>query len=98
MSSCVAELKNAIFAASGDQSEFAAAFGKAVIVHASPPSSDSKASWLGLGLPVSSLSPPRTKTRCLPSGDQRGWASCLPLVIRTGGSLPLVATVQIDDS
>src|SRR6516165_7158895 len=98
MSSCVVELRNAILAPSGAQTGVTAPFGKSVIVQASPPSSDSKASWLGLGLPVSSLSSPRTKTRCLPSGDQRGWESCLPLVIRTGGSLLLVAMVQIEDS
>ena len=47
---------------------------------------------------ASSFSPPRTKARRLPSGDQRGCASCLPLVMRTGASLPEVETIQIEVS
>src|SRR5216683_471700 len=34
----------------------------------------------------------------LPSGDQRGCASCLPLVRRMGASLPEVATIQMEVS
>src|SRR5215467_14344215 len=98
MSSGVVLLWKAMFLPSGDHVGPAAPFGRSVIVHASPPASDSKAICGGLGLPVSSLSPPRTKAIRLPSGDQRGCASCLPFVIRIGGSPPEVATVQMEVS
>src|SRR5262249_62060775 len=40
----------------------------------------------------------RTKTSHLPSGDQRGEASCLPSVIRRGGSSPRTETLQMERS
>src|SRR5262249_57922344 len=40
----------------------------------------------------------RTKTSHLPSGDQRGEASCLPSVIRRGGSSPRTETLQMEVS
>src|SRR5208283_14586 len=98
MSSGVVELRNAMRLLSGDQIGSAAPLGRSVTIQASPPASDSIAICDGLGLPVSSLSPPRVNAMRLPSGDQRGCVSCLPFVIRTGGSLPEVAAIQIDVS
>src|ERR1700676_4187451 len=98
MSSKVVELRNAMRLLSGDQTGPDAPFGRSVMIQASPPASESIAICGGLGFPVSSLSPPRTKAMRLPSGDQRGCASCLPFVIRTGVSLPDVATIQMEVS
>src|SRR5215472_15690071 len=61
ISSVVAEHKNAMRLLSGDQTGFEVPFGRAVRTRASPPAKVSTAIWDGLGLPVSSLSPPRTK-------------------------------------
>src|SRR5208282_2975961 len=98
ISSGVVELEKAMRLLSGDQTGPAAPFGRSVMMRASPPASDSVAICERRGLPLSSLSPPRTNAMCLPSGDQRAWVSCLPLVSRAGASLPEVAAIQIDVS
>ncbi len=98
MSSGVVELENAMRLLSGDQTGPAALFGRSVITRASPPANDRIAICAGRGLPVSSFSPPRTNAMSLPSGDQRGCSSCLPLVRRMGASLLEVATIQMDVS
>src|SRR6267378_5425677 len=98
MSSGVVEVEKAMRLLSGDHTGFAAPFGRSVTMRASPPARERIAICAGLGLPASSFSPLRMKARRLPSGDQRGWPSCLPLVRRMGESLPEVATVQIEVS
>src|ERR1700735_3146437 len=72
MSSEVVVLRKAMRLPSGDQCGLEAPFGRSVMVHASPPTSDNIAICGGLVLPFSSLSPPRTNAMRLPSGDQRG--------------------------
>src|SRR5258708_26575428 len=98
MSSGVVELENAMRLLSGEQTGLGAPLGRSVMRRASPPASKRRASWGGLGLPLASFSPARRKAKRLPSGDQRGCASCLPLVSRMGDSPPEVATVQIEVS
>ncbi len=69
-----------------------------MIVQASPPDSESNASWDGKGLLPRLSAPfsagPRTKTIHLPSGDQRGCVSRFALVSRTGTSEPAVPTIH----
>src|SRR5712692_2759516 len=98
ISSGVVELKNAMRLLSGDHTGLVAPFGRSVMMLASPPASDRIASCGGRGLPFSSFSPPRMNAMRLPSGAQRGCASCLPLVRRMGASLPEVATIQMEVS
>src|ERR1039457_2780870 len=96
MSSGVVELENAMRRFFGDQTGPDAPLGRSVRIQASPPVSDRIAICAGRGLPLSSFSPPRTNAMRLPSGDQRPCTSCLPLVNRTGASLPEVLTIQIE--
>src|SRR5215469_14775094 len=98
-SSGLASHRKAICMPSGDQNGLVAERGRSVIVHASPPVSDSNANCDGGGLRLPPSAPPasagpRTKAIHLPSGDQRGWASRFPLLRRTGASDPDVATVH----
>src|SRR5437868_1143738 len=77
-SSGLVVLVNTIDFPSGDQTGLPAPLGKSVNVNASPPVSGSMHNCAGSGLP--SFSVARRNTRNLPSGDQRGEASCSPFV------------------
>src|SRR5512133_1984099 len=98
ISSGVVLLRKAMRLPSGDHTGWLAPLGRSVMVQASPPPSGRIAICGGVGLPISSLSPPRTNAMEPPSRDQRAPESCLPLVIRIGAVLPLVATVQMEVS
>ena len=97
-SSGMASHRKAMRLPSGDHTGSPTPRGMSVKVHASPPPSDSSASCEAGGFPSFGGSLPRTKTIHLPSGDQRGSESCLPLVRRRGADDPSVATVHNDVS
>src|ERR1043166_6866805 len=80
-------LVKAIVFPSGDQAAGPAPFGRSVSCCASPPASARRYSWVWPSLG-------RRKASVEPSGDQRGAASCGPLVMRRGGESPSVATSQ----
>src|ERR1051326_1922071 len=80
-------LVKAIVFPSGDQAAGPAPFGRSVSCCASPPASARRYSWVWPSLG-------RRKASVEPSGDQRGAASCGPLVMRRGGESPPVATSQ----
>src|SRR2546426_146044 len=77
-SSAFVALVKAIVLPSGDHFGPPAPFGNSVKENESPPASASMVSCGGSGLPSFSIA--RRKTRNLPSGDQLGALSCLPLV------------------
>src|SRR5450755_2918934 len=95
-SSALVALVKAIAFPSGDHFGLPAPFGKSVNENESPPAIGKIDNCGGSGLP--SFSVARTKSRYLPSGDQRGAPSCLPVVNWRGWSPPEIGTVQIEVS
>src|SRR5271157_1979814 len=95
ISSAFVSLRNAICLPSGDHTGSPAPRGRSVITQASPPDRESRASCVAGGLPSFGGSTlPRTNAIHFPSGDQRGWESRLPVVRRTGVSVPAVETIH----
>src|SRR5437868_4175368 len=95
-SSVLALLLNTIDFPSGDQSGPPAPRVNDVNCHESPPAIESIKSCGESGRP--SFSVTRTNARYLPSGDQRGVVSRVPLVRRCGSSVPVVETDQMEVS
>src|SRR5947209_6779972 len=103
-SSELASQRKAMRLPSGDQTGLEAPRVASVMVHASPPASESSAICgcgalgSGVGEGVAGASGPRTKAIQRPSGDQRGELSCLPLVRRMGTPVPSLEIIQSDVS